>query len=260
MMTWIISIGNELLIGKVINTNATWLAKKLTLLGYTVRRIVTIPDEDNEIINIYRDAYENADTIISTGGLGPTFDDKTSECLAKAFDKKWIINREAYDEVKKKFDEANMKLTPTRIKMAKMPEGAKSLYNPVGIAPGIFLEVNSKVIVALPGVPKEMEAIFENSLEEILRRKGPHKYYVENSVKVVGIPESTAAEYIEKIMEKYSNRIYIKSHPRGHETRGPMLELHISTYTRSKEEGEKIISKALKELIELLEENGAIIT
>ena len=257
--TWIISIGNELLIGKIVDSNSAWLAKKLTILGYNVRKMLTILDDEDEIVKAYREAVKEADIVISTGGLGPTYDDKTSESLAKAFNKKWVINPEAYEEVKKKFEEANMDLTEARIKMAKMPENAKPLYNSAGIAPGILLKIENKSIIALPGVPKEVKAIFEESLEKILREKAPHKYYNEKSIKVVGIPESSAAEYVEKVMKKYHGNIYIKTHPKGHEIKGPILEIHVTTYAKTRDKGEEILNKVLSELIKLLEKAEATV-
>jgi|Deesub1362A_J573_1020465.scaffolds.fasta_scaffold00001_441 molybdenum cofactor synthesis domain-containing protein len=259
MKAWIITIGNEILIGRIVNTNSAWLAKKLTTMGIEVRKMITIPDEEDDIIQAFREAIRHADLVISTGGLGPTFDDKTSEALAKALNRRWVINPKAYKEVKRKFEAANMELTEARLKMAKMPEGSIPLSNSAGTAPGILIEINGKLIVALPGVPREMKAIFEENLEKILAKKAPHKYYAEKSIGVVGIPESAFAPYIDKVMKKYP-KIYIKSHPRGHETKGPVLEIHITTYAETEDEARKLVEDAAKELMEKVNELGGGIT
>ncbi len=259
MRVWIITIGNEILIGKIVNTNSAWLAKKLTSLGIDVKRMITVPDEEDEIIQVFREGVQKADIVISTGGLGPTFDDKTSEALAKAFNKKWIINQDAYEEVRRKFEEANMELTEARVKMAKMPEGAKALSNSAGTAPGILLEIESKLVIALPGVPREMKAIFEEEVEKILSDRAPHKCYREVSIGVTGVPESTIAPYIEETMKRYPT-IYIKSHPRGHETLGPILEIHITTYGTTKKEAKEAVEKAADDLIEKIRKLGGKIT
>ena len=123
---WIITVGNEVLIGRIVNTNAAWLGKKLTLLGYRVRREITVADELEDIAWAFKMALDSkARVIISTGGLGPTFDDKTAEGLARAVGKELEINEEALAMVKEKYESKGMKLTEPRIKMAKLPKGAK---------------------------------------------------------------------------------------------------------------------------------------
>jgi molybdenum cofactor synthesis domain-containing protein len=254
MRVWIISIGNELLIGKVVNTNASWLAKKLTVMGFRVERIVSIPDDEEVIIGVFREAIDNADIVISTGGLGPTFDDKTSEALAKALNRRWVLNEDAYKEVKEKFVSVGMELTEERLKMAKMPEGAVSLRNSAGVAPGILVRYDNKLVVALPGVPREMMAIFEDELEGILREIAPHKYYVEETVKIMGVPESTLAPYIDKLVKKYPT-MYFKSHPKGRETGLSIIELHISTYTQDREKTMRETRRILDELRDIVARN-----
>ncbi len=126
---WIISIGNELLIGKTVNTNATWLARKLTLLGYDVRRIITVPDNEEDEVEVFRDAIRRGGirVVISTGGLGPTFDDKTSEYLAKALNRKYVINDDALRLVVETFKSKGLELTEPRLKQQKCPRGGKAV-------------------------------------------------------------------------------------------------------------------------------------
>lgn len=226
MKAWIITIGNEILIGKIINTNASWIANKLTMLGIDVKRIIVVPDDLDDIVNVYKDAISNADIIISTGGLGPTFDDITNFALAKALNRRLEINRDAYEEIKRKYEEKGLPLTEERIKMSKMPAGSVSLYNPVGTAPGIMIKIDNKLIFALPGVPSEMKAIFEQSIEKLLLKISGKKL-VELSIYVYDIPESTLAPIISEAMKKFSP-IYIKSHPKGIELGTPEIEIHIT--------------------------------
>lgn len=244
MKVWIINIGNEILMGKVVNTNATWLAQRLTERGFDIRRIICIPDNEADIINIIREGIANADIIITTGGLGPTFDDKTSECIAKALNLKWVINKEALREVEEKYRKKKMKLTEHRIKMAKMPNGAQPLRNSVGTAPGIYLEFKNTIIISLPGVPNEMKSIFIENVEPILLRKAPERIIRERSFMITGIPESGLAPIIEKVM-KQVDEIYIKSHPRGHEIKGPKIEIQIIGYGKNLEEVEQKLKKTI---------------
>lgn len=240
---WIITIGNEILSGHTVNTNAAWLGRRLTMLGYLVERGVTCMDDMSHIVEVFRDAFRHKPSIVvSTGGLGPTFDDKTSESLAKALGREWVINEEALRMVEEKYREAGLEMTEHRVKLAKMPRGARPLPNPVGTAPGILVEEDGMLIAALPGVPAEMKGIFEQSLEPLLRERGPGIHYLEKEVTVVGVPESAAAPIIDRAM-KISTRIYVKSHPSGIETRGPILTLQIIATGDTAEEAEELIRR-----------------
>ncbi len=254
---WIISVGNELLNGRIMNTNLSWLARKLTIDGYLVRAALTVRDECNDIVWAFRTALDKgASLILSTGGLGPTFDDKTSECLSKAIGRKHVVNEEALRMVEEKYKEKNMPLTEHRIKMAMMPEGAKPIPNNVGTAPGILVEENESIILVMPGVPGEMKDIFER-VEPLLRKRAPPLHYVSKDLLVKGVPESAAAPIIEKVMKKFP--VYIKSHPSGHEIREPILRINVIASSPNKEEAEESAKGAIKMLKDLLAEQGGAI-
>lgn len=248
---WIISVGNELLIGRVVNTNAAWLAAKLTYLGYAVRRIVVVPDEENEIVEAFRDAMARSDVVISTGGLGPTPDDITNLAFCKALGVEAEVNGEALRMVREKYESRGYPMTPEREKMAKMPPGAVPLPNPVGTAPGILYQRGDRVVVLLPGVPREMEAIFENSVEPLLKSRGPPVYFSEKVVVVRGVPEADAAPILKEVL-KIDPRLYVKSHPRGVEVGAPLLHVHIYASAGSEEEAQGLVKKAAERLVELL--------
>ncbi len=254
---WIISIGNELLNGRTVNTNATWLGRKLTLLGYRVRRVVSCPDDMDEIVETVRHALSHRPgVIITTGGLGPTFDDKTSEALSKALGRRWVTNPEALGMVKEKYQAAGLEMTEHRVKLARMPEGAKPIPNPVGTAPGILVEHEGTLIAALPGVPREMKAMFEETLEPILAERGPRRVYLEAELRSIGVPESTAAPVIDRVM-KISPNLYIKSHPSGGELDQPVLTFQVIVSAPTREEAEQTLKKALEELKREMENLGA---
>jgi nicotinamide-nucleotide amidase len=220
----IISVGNELLIGKVLNTNASWMAKRATSLGTAVSRITVISDDIPEISKAVLEAAKRKPRfIITTGGLGPTFDDKTLEGLAKALKQSLKVNEKALGMVKKKYDEyhregrmESIELTPPRVKMATMPESAEPLHNPVGTAPGVKLNLRGTTLIALPGVPSEMEAIFEESVVPLLKREAGGIVFFEASIFADSIMESTLAPLIDKVMHDNAY-IYIKSHPKSKE-------------------------------------------
>jgi len=258
----IVSVGNELLIGKTLNTNAQWLAKRITSLGLFVSRIIVIGDDVKEIVKALREAvHRNPDFIITTGGLGPTFDDKTLEGIAEAFGSKLQIKEKALRMVEEKYvayaeelGHEKFELTPARVKMAKIPEDAEPLPNPVGTAPAITIRNNNVTIFALPGVPSEMKAIFENSLSPVLKAASGNLTFFEASLYVSGVMESEMAPLIEQVMHN-NPYIYIKSHPMGAEKK-PKIELHLSTIAEDAETAKKRVSRVLVQLSEIIKAKG----
>ena len=258
----IICIGNELLIGKIVNTNASWLCKRATSLGVSVRRITVVADSTEEIAAIFCEAIERKPTfIISTGGLGPTFDDKTFQGIAKALNRKLSVNEEALRMVKAKYKEyvntrniPEGEMTPPKVKMATIPEGAIVIVNPVGTAPGIRADVGASILIALPGVPREMEDIFEESIAPWLLDVGMNVTFYELSIYSENIMESILAPLINTVMGN-NPPVYIKSHPKGTENK-PHMELHLSLFGKSSENPEKMLSKAAVQLSSLIEKAG----
>lgn len=258
----IICVGNELLIGKTLNTNAHWLAKRITSLGLKVQRITSISDNIDEISKVVQEALQRKPAfLITTGGLGPTFDDKTLEGIAKALGRKLKTNRKALSMIEEKYhkymDEGKMEkaeLTPHRRKMAKLPEGAEPLFNPVGTAPGVKIVVNGTTLIALPGVPAEMKAIFEESVMPMLQKLAGNLIFYEASINVTGVMESELAPLIDLVMHN-NPYVYIKSHPKGGE-RTPHIEFHLSTTAENSTVAKERVGKALIELSERIEAKG----
>jgi len=262
----IISIGNELLIGKTLNTNASWMAKRLTTLGLNVRRITTISDDVNEISTAVKEALERKPSfLITTGGLGPTFDDKTLAGIAKALNAPLELNKEAFKMIKEKYktyaqerDLEKIELTPARVKMARLPKSAKPLPNPIGTAPGVIIKHRKATVVSLPGVPPEMETIFETSLEPMLKKRAGKATFLETSLGVSGMMESELAPIIDKVMHD-NPYIYIKSHPRGQE-RIPHIELHLSTTSKDSATAKNRVSRTIIQITETIQAKGGKIS
>jgi len=260
----IICVGNELLIGKIANTNSQWLAKRITTMGLNVNRITVIGDDTGEISKAVREALKRKPrVVITTGGLGPTFDDKTLEGIAKALDLKLKVNQEALKMIEQKYrqylEEGRVKekveLTPPRVKMATLPEKAQPLHNPLGSAPGVLAKHEDTIIIALPGVPPEMEAIFDESVHPLLKKIAGNAVFYETSVTVDGIMESELAPLIDKTMHD-NPYIYVKSHP-GHRGEGkPHLELHLSTTATDPNTAKNRVAKALMQITELAQTKG----
>ena len=163
----ILCIGNELLSGITLNTNAHWLSKKITRIGGFVRKVTVIRDDLNEInFALTISLKRNPSWIIVCGGLGPTYDDKTLLGIGKALKKNLVLNNKARDMIKKSYNDRRqkVKLNEARLKMAKIPVGSIPIQNPVGNAPAVLLFIKKTRIICLPGVPKEMKAIFLRSI------------------------------------------------------------------------------------------------
>lgn len=258
----IICVGNELLIGKTLNTNAQWLAKRITNLGLTMRRITVVKDNINEISAAIKEVIQRGPRfLLTTGGLGPTFDDMTLAGLAKALGCNIEINEEALNMVKEKYLAYAqtrridfIELTPHRLKMAKLPIGTSPLPNPVGTAPAASIEHKKMTIIALPGVPSELKSIFDESVDPILKQAASGASFFETSIESREVMESTIAPIIDNIMQK-NPHVYIKSHPKGSE-KVPYIEFHISTTAKTESTARRYVNKALIQLTELIQENG----
>ncbi|MBE9390507.1 nicotinamide mononucleotide deamidase-related protein [Fervidicoccus fontis] len=249
---WIINTGTELLNGITVNTNASWLARKLSFLGFKVKRIIVVPDEFEEFSNELKRALENkAGIVITTGGLGPTYDDNTLLFISKSLKIPYEVNEDALNMVKKVYEAMSEPLTKEREKMAKMPKGSIPLKNPVGTAPGMMLYYSGSYIISLPGVPSEMKAIFEEDLESVLKMWSKKKVS-ENIIKVRGIMESAIAPLIEKASKKYLNA-YIKTHPKGKESNEPYIEIQILATGNTEEEANKLASEITSDIINEIE-------
>jgi molybdenum cofactor synthesis domain-containing protein len=257
----IICVGNELLIGKTLNTNAHWMARRATSLGIMVRRITVVSDDVDEIANVIREALQRKPRfIVTTGGLGPTFDDKTLEGIAKALNCKLKVDENALKMVKEKYEAyvksgrmETVELTPPRVKMATLPEGTEPLSNPVGTAPGVITSVKGTFLIALPGVPREMEAIFEESIVPMLKKEAGEITFFETSIYADDIMESTLAPLIDKVMHD-NPYVYIKSHPKGEEKK-PHLEIHFSTTAKDSKTAKNRLGKAIVQLSELVKKS-----
>jgi len=258
----VVCIGNELLIGKTLNTNATWLAKRATALGIAVKRITIVRDEVEEIADIISEALQRKPRFITTtGGLGPTFDDKTLEGIAKALNRKLEVNEKALEMVREKYEEyakarrlEKIELTPPRVKMATLPQDAEPLSNSVGTAPGVKLTAEESLLIALPGVPSEMEVIFDEHVETLLKKEVGDVFFFEVSIYADSIMESTLAPLIDKTMHD-NPRVYIKSHPKSEE-KTPHIEVHFSTTAKDSKTAKDRIGKTMVQLSELIEKSG----
>ncbi|MDR3072533.1 MAG: competence/damage-inducible protein A [Clostridiales Family XIII bacterium] len=161
MKATIVSIGTELLFGQIVNTNAAWLSSELQVAGVDVLYHFTVGDNPERVRAILKRALDESDLVITTGGLGPTQDDLTKEIIAEVIDVPLIQDEKTIQELEAFFLRRGAPMTENNRKQALMPENAQVFYNPVGTAPGFLSEVGEKTIMALPGPPREMKALFD---------------------------------------------------------------------------------------------------
>lgn len=246
----VLAIGKELLIGKTLNSNAYWIGGRLARMGSMIRRVSTVDDDLEEISLAVTEALQRKpDFLITIGGLGPTPDDMTLKGLGRALGAKLTTSKEALNMVKEHYVQIGrrgIELTPARRKMAQLPKGATPVHNPLGTAPGVRTTRGRTVIYSLPGVPREMRAIFVNSVEKAIRRKVGKLFWMKIVMDVEDIFESTLAPMIKQAL-KENPAAYIKSHPKGVEKGVSKIELDIMTVS-----AEKTRAGAASELARLL--------
>ncbi|MBS1491877.1 MAG: competence/damage-inducible protein A [Bacteroidetes bacterium] len=171
MNSKILTVGDEILIGQIVNTNAAFLGDVLFNTGLPVEKSVTIGDDEKILIDELQDSLYNYDVTIITGGLGPTHDDITKPVLLKFFKDKLILDEKVLEHVKKIFSTRNVPMPETNIGQAMVPSKSKVIWNENGTAPGIWIEKANKVFVALPGVPYEMKAMISDTVVPMLKEK-----------------------------------------------------------------------------------------
>lgn len=234
-----LAVGKELLIGRTLNTNAHWAGKRLAKMGSMLKEVTTVDDDLSEIAGAFEAVTSRSpDFLVVVGGLGPTPDDMTLKGVASALRVPLRKNEEALRMMKEHYSHrgmADVELTPARLKMARLPSGARPVVNEVGTAPGVRLVAGRTVVYCLPGVPSEMRGIFRRSVEpEVKARVGKlHRKYL--TMKVEGVLESALAPVIEEAIKRHP-QAYVKSHPRGIREGISRIEVDVAVVGESKEE------------------------
>lgn len=195
----IITIGDEILIGQIVDTNSAWLGAEFSKLGIAVVRVFSIPDEKESILSTLQDALKISNVIILTGGLGPTSDDITKFTLAQFFNSKLVLHDATLKHVESIFARRGFSLLESNRLQAMVPDNCKVLPNPTGTAPGMWFENEGKIVVSLPGVPFEMKAIMENSVFPALQSTLTLPSIEHVTLLTAGIGESILAEKIKSV-------------------------------------------------------------
>ncbi|MDI6604851.1 MAG: competence/damage-inducible protein A [Thermoanaerobacteraceae bacterium] len=235
MKSEIISVGTELLLGQIVNTNAKYISLKLSTIGIDVFFQTNVGDNSKRLKECLEIAVKRSDVIILTGGLGPTMDDLTKETVAEFFDLPLIEDTDSKLSIENYINKSNRKMTANNYKQALFPEGSKILPNEIGTAPGCILKKNGKIIIILPGPPSELIPMFDNYVYPYLKNMSD-KIIVSKVIKIFGIGESKVEDMV--------NDLLISSNP----TVAPLIgdgivTLRITAKSDNKEEAENMIAK-----------------
>ncbi len=194
----IITIGDEILIGQIIDTNSSWLGQELSKLGIQVVHRTSVSDKADAIVNALQQAEQRAHIIIMTGGLGPTKDDVTKHTLTSYFNSTLIENADVKSWVMSIFKQRRLPIIESNVQQALVPEVCEVLFNRSGTAPGMWFDQNQKIYISMPGVPFEMKTIFEEECIPRLKKKFKLPIILHRTILTCGIGESFLAEKIEQ--------------------------------------------------------------
>jgi nicotinamide-nucleotide amidase len=240
----IITIGDELLIGQVIDTNSAWMAQELNKAGIKVNRRVAVGDDWNEIWKALDEESANADVILITGGLGPTADDITKPLLCEYFNGKMIVSQEALDNVIHIFENIHKKpVTERNLKQAEVPDTCKVIVNTRGTAPCMWFEKDKKIFVSMPGVPHEMKGLMEEHIIPELSKIFTLPFICHRTLVTYGIGESNLADKIQGFETSMPSHIKLAYLPNF-----GIVRLRLSSVGIDKEKTESEIEKLFLQL------------
>jgi nicotinamide-nucleotide amidase len=201
----IISIGTEILLGEITDTNSVFIARVLRDLGINIYMMSSVGDNRKRIADAIQGGLNRADIIITCGGLGPTVDDMTRQSVADATGRGLTFHQDLLDQISERFDSFKMKMSENNRQQAYLPDGAIAVENPVGTAPAFIVEQNGKCVISLPGVPREMKYLMNEKIVPYLRQKYDLGVIKARVLKTAGIGESTLDEMLGRELLEQSN-------------------------------------------------------
>ncbi len=243
----IITIGDEILIGQITDTNSQYIAEKLNSAGFEIRQITSVADKKEQIINILNQISEHTDLIVITGGLGPTEDDITKQTLAHYFETRLVINKNVLEDIKRFVKSKGFSLNERNIKQSEVPENCKIIRNKNGTAPGMWFKKNNTVFISLPAVPFEMKEMFSSAVMPLLKNHFKTPDIVHQNILTYGYPESTLAEKLsdwEQNLHHKINLAYLPSPER--------IRLRMSIICDKKENAEEILNRETEKIKKII--------
>ena len=243
----IVSIGSELLLGQIVDTNSAWMAERLTALGVNLFYKTVVGDNPGRMTEVIDRALDRSDIVITGGGLGPTQDDLTREIIAEVTGCSLRLEPELLEEIEQRFRTRGFIMTANNERQAFVPEGAVPVRNPNGTAPSFIVEDPRGVVFALPGVPFELKWLFDNEVAPYLRKKfALEEVITYRVIKMADIGESSVDDRIGHLMAELSNpTVGVLAHP-------GQVDVRIAAKASSVEEASKLIGPVEQEVLELL--------
>lgn len=241
MKAEIIAVGTEILLGDIVNTNSAYLAKELALLGIDVYHQSCVGDNEQRLMDTFSEGLKRSDIIITTGGLGPTSDDITKEVACKMFEQEMELDEKSLEKIQQFFKNIGIDMTENNKKQAYFPKNSIILENENGTAPGAILTKDKKIIIILPGPPKEMVPMFEYKVKPYLKGMN-EEVLISRTLKFFGIGESTLESKIIDIVQEQSNptvAIYVSNME---------LRLRITAKAENEDRANKIIIPIIKKV------------
>ncbi len=210
----IITIGTELLLGEILDTNTRFLARELRNLGVDLYRTTTVGDNEERIANILQEALSRAQVIITTGGLGPTVDDPTRQAVARALGVELEFRSELWQQIEDRFQKYGRQPSENNKRQAYVPRGAIAISNPVGTAPAFICEVQDRSVICLPGVPREMEFLFQHAVVPYLKERYQlHGVILVRVLHTAGVGESQLDDWIGDLETWNNPTVGLLAHP-----------------------------------------------
>lgn len=257
----IITIGDEILIGQIVDTNSQWIAKKLNKIGVSVYQISSVQDDKEHILNALKEAENRADIIIITGGLGPTKDDITKKTIAEYFaDDKIIEYPEVIKHIKELFIKINHPFKETQRYQAQLPSKAILLKNELGTAPGMWFYQNDTVFISLPGIPYEMKGIMKNEVLPKLQKQFNLPFIIHKTIYTFGQGESIIAERIASFEDNLPDFIKLAYLPAKGKVRLRLSGKHFDKNILKKSISEKTheIQQLIPEIVSEIDNNNSL--
>ncbi len=238
----IVTIGTELLLGEIVDTNSRYIARRLRDAGIDLYRTTTVGDNAGRIAQAVREALRRADIVITTGGLGPTVDDPTRKAIADAVGVPLEFRPELWEDIRERFKQYNRQPTENNRRQAFVPQGAKAIHNPVGTAPAFIVETDDGVVISLPGVPREMEYLFTNEVLPYLQQRfNLHGVILARVLHTAGMPESALDEQIGDLERLTNPTVGLLAHP-------GQVDIRITAKAESEEAAQAMIAEVEAEL------------
>ncbi len=245
MTAEIISVGTELLMGNIVNTNAQYISQRLADLGVDCYLQTTVGDNHDRLEEAVRRGLERADILILTGGLGPTADDLTKETVSDAFGRELVLDEASLEHIRTRFARMCRNMTPNNVKQAMFPRGCMILPNPNGTAPGCIVEENGKAAILLPGPPNEMVPMFDASVAPYLEGRSGYSLYTK-MLRIFGKGESTVEYELKDLMQAQTNPTIAPYALNGE------MKLRVTARCHKGENGEELVAPVIKAIHERL--------